>query len=120
MRVLLDSNVVLRLGDRGHVMHAEALAYTRQTLGYPAPRFVITSTTHANSGGPFAGDVDVPGGTFLIGATPDFPFAFDNEKWAHAVEIKPFRIARAPVTNGEFLAFVEDGGYRSRPCHRIR
>jgi gamma-glutamyl hercynylcysteine S-oxide synthase len=91
-------------------MHAEALAYTRQTLGYPAPRFVITSTTHANSGGPFAGDVDVPGGTFLIGATPDFPFAFDNEKWAHAVEIKPFRIARAPVTNGEFLAFVEDGG----------
>ncbi len=93
-------------------MHAEALAYTRQTLGYPAPRFVITSTTHANSGGPFAGDVDVPGGTFLIGATPDFPFAFDNEKWAHTFEIKPFRIARAPVTNGEFLAFVEDGGYR--------
>jgi predicted nucleic acid-binding protein len=26
MRVLLDSNVVLRLGDRGHAMHAEALA----------------------------------------------------------------------------------------------
>ena len=77
-----------------------------------APRFAITSTTHASSGGPFAGDVDVSGGTFLIGATPDFPFVFDNEKWAHVVEIKPFRIARAPVTNGEFLAFVEDGGYR--------
>jgi predicted nucleic acid-binding protein len=26
MRILLDSNVVLRLGDRGHAMHAEALA----------------------------------------------------------------------------------------------
>ena len=93
-------------------MHAEALAYTRQTLGYPPPRFAITPTTHANAGSPFAGDVDVSGGTFLIGATPDFPFVFDNEKWAHVVEIKPFRIARAPVTNGEFLAFVEDGGYR--------
>src|SRR5262249_61114622 len=64
------------------------------------------------SAGALPGDGEVPGGTFLIGATPDFPFAFDNEKWAHPVEINSFRIARAPVTNGEFLAFVEDGGYR--------
>ena len=42
------------------------------------------------------------------------PFVFDNEKWAHEVEIEPFRIARAPVTNGEFLEFVEEGGYRER------
>ena len=93
-------------------MHAEALAYTRQTLGYSVPRFVAKQTAPNDSAGPFPGDTEVPGGTFLIGATPDFPFAFDNEKWAHPVEIKPFRIARAPVTNGEFLAFVEDGGYR--------
>jgi iron(II)-dependent oxidoreductase len=36
---------------------------------------------------------------------------FDNEKWAHAVEVAPFRMARAPVTNAEFAAFVDDGGY---------
>ena len=36
--------------------------------------------------------------TFLLGATRDEPFVFDNEKWAHAVEIAPFRIARAAVT----------------------
>jgi gamma-glutamyl hercynylcysteine S-oxide synthase len=94
-------------------MHAEALAYTRQTLGYAAPRLANNETGAVACGGPFPGDVEVPGGTFVIGATADFPFAFDNEKWAHAVEIKPFRIARAPVTNGEFLAFIEDGGYRN-------
>jgi EgtB-related family protein len=93
-------------------MHAEALAYTRQTLGYAAPRFATNQTTRNDSAGPLPGDAEVPGGIFLIGATPDFPFVFDNEKWAHPVDIKPFRIARAPVTNGEFLAFVEDGGYR--------
>jgi len=93
-------------------MHAEALAYTRQTLGYAAPRFAVSHAPLADSAGPFPGDVEIPGGSFVIGATPDFPFAFDNEKWAHPVEIKPFRIARAPVTNGEFLAFVEDGCYR--------
>ena len=93
-------------------MHAEALAYTRQTLGYSALRVGVNPTARNDSAGPLAGDADVPGGTFLVGAAPDFPFVFDNEKWAHAVEIRPFRIARAPVTNGEFLAFVEDGGYR--------
>lgn len=60
------------------------------------------------------GDVEIPGGTFMLGATPDFPFVFDNEKWAHPVQVKPFRIARAPVTNGEFAGFVENGGYRKR------
>jgi iron(II)-dependent oxidoreductase len=93
-------------------MHAEALAYTRQTLGYTAPRFAANPIALDEPAGPLLGDVEIPGGTFLIGATRDFPFAFDNEKWAHPVEIQPFRIARAPVTNGEFLAFVEDGGYR--------
>ncbi|HZA54451.1 MAG TPA: SUMF1/EgtB/PvdO family nonheme iron enzyme, partial [Candidatus Udaeobacter sp.] len=96
-------------------MHAEALAYTRQNLGYPAPRFRDLETTTAADFQPDSsslGDVEIPGGNFLIGATPDFPFVFDNEKWAHSVEIKPFRIARAPVTNGDFLAFIEAGGYR--------
>jgi iron(II)-dependent oxidoreductase len=93
-------------------MHAEALAYTRQTLGYTAPSFASGIMPHEVPGGPLPGDVDIPGGTFMIGATADFPFVFDNEKWAHPVAIKPFRIARAPVTNGDFLAFVEDGGYR--------
>ena len=38
----------------------------------------------------------------------------DNEKWAHETPLAPFRIARAPVTNGEFAAFVEAGGYGAR------
>jgi iron(II)-dependent oxidoreductase len=95
-------------------MHAEALAYTRQTLGYPAPPLSGPKSISETTSGQCRGDANIPGGTFLIGATPDFPFVFDNEKWAHEVTIKPFHIARAPVTNGEYLAFVEDGGYRNR------
>src|SRR5262249_10129991 len=57
---------------------------------------------------------EIPGGTFTIGANPDFPFVFDNEKWAHPVTVKSFQIARAPVTNAEFLAFVEAGGYQKQ------
>src|SRR5258706_208087 len=95
-------------------MHAEALAYTRQTLGYPPPSFLppieFVDLDHRSC----PGEVKIPGGTFTIGATKDFSFVFDNEKWAHEVELEPFCIARAPVTNGEFLEFVEEGGYRGR------
>jgi ergothioneine biosynthesis protein EgtB len=38
-------------------------------------------------------------------------FAFDNERPRHDVLMLPFEIASRPVTNGEYLAFVEDGGY---------
>ncbi len=96
-------------------MHAEALAYTRQTLAYAAPKFTAQesiATAIPPSDGTYPGDVEIPGGQFMIGATQDFPFVFDNEKWAHPVTIEPFKIARAPVTNGEYAAFVEAKGYR--------
>ena len=46
-----------------------------------------------------------------MGAPASAPFLFDNEKWAHPVAIESFEIAKAPVTNREFQAFVDDGGY---------
>jgi len=97
-------------------MHDEALAYTRQTLGYAPPKLSVAqqNTAAQLSGGTVSGDVEIPGGTFMLGAASGAPFVFDNEKWAHAVDIKPFRIARDAVTNGEFAAFVDDGGYCRR------
>jgi len=88
-------------------MHAEAFHYTRQTLGYADP----LDGNHAGKGA-LDGDVELPGGEFLLGAARNSGFHFDNEKWAHPVKLEPFRIARAPVTNAQFLEFVRDGGYR--------
>jgi ergothioneine biosynthesis protein EgtB len=52
-----------------------------------------------------------PGGEIEIGhAGPGF--AFDNETPRHPVRLQPFAIGRRLVTNAEFQAFVEDGGYR--------
>ncbi len=39
-------------------------------------------------------------------------FAFDNEGPRHRVWLEPFAIATHPVTHGDFIAFVDDGGYR--------
>jgi iron(II)-dependent oxidoreductase len=96
-------------------MHNEAFTYTRQTLEYPPPRFSTVPDENPNiGGGPLQGDVEIPGGTLMLGATRDEPFVFDNEKWAHPIEIKPFAIARAAVTQSEFAAFTGDNGYRRK------
>jgi ergothioneine biosynthesis protein EgtB len=51
-----------------------------------------------------------PGGLVEIGhAGPGF--AFDNEGPRHAVHLVPFALASRLVTNGEYRAFMEDGGY---------
>ena len=39
-------------------------------------------------------------------------FAWDNEKPAHKVFLENFSIDRAPVSNGKYLEFINDGGYK--------
>lgn len=55
--------------------------------------------------------IDYPGGIFEIGHD-GAGFAYDNEGPRHAVLLRPFRLASRAVTNGEWLAFMEEGGYR--------
>ena len=90
-------------------MHNEAFAYTRQTHGWNAtPRLELpVGRVDARAGG----DIEFAGGDVRIGAQPDQLFAFDNEHEPHVRTLRPFAIARQPVTQGEFLAFVEEGGY---------
>jgi iron(II)-dependent oxidoreductase len=94
--------------------HTEALTYTRQSLGYPPPvlpGLTDTEPPEGSDAGALPGDVEVAGGEFLLGARMSDPFVYDNEKWAHVVEIAPFAIARAAVTQADFAAFVDAGGY---------
>lgn len=52
------------------------------------------------------------GGVVEIGAGEDEPFAFDNEQPRHRVFLEPFSLADRLATNAEWIAFIEDGGYR--------
>ena len=100
------------LSIRHEDMHVEALTYMRQTLAYAPPADLCDSAPPP--AGALPGDVAVPGGTWRLGSTAAEGFVFDNEKWAHEVALAPFRIARAAVTNAEFVAFIDAGGYRTR------
>ena len=55
--------------------------------------------------------LDQPGGEVVIGHRGN-GFAFDNEGPAHPVLLRPYQLASRPVSCGEFLMFIRDGGYR--------
>jgi ergothioneine biosynthesis protein EgtB len=54
---------------------------------------------------------EIESGIYPIGHA-DLGFAFDNEGPRHEVLLPPFRIASRPVTNAEYLDFMQDDGYR--------
>ena len=91
-------------------MHNEAFFYTCQTLGYP----VDIPSPAVTDGESDAGDARIPAATMLLGAQRASGFVFDNEKWAHEVEVPAFSIARSAVSNAQFRRFVEDDGYARR------
>jgi gamma-glutamyl hercynylcysteine S-oxide synthase len=83
---------------RHELQHGETMTQTLALAGLPLPP----------PGGPpeveASGDVLVPGGPFTLGAANGW--AYDNERPAHVVELPPFRIDRALVTNAEYAEFA--------------
>ncbi|HEY3252833.1 MAG TPA: ergothioneine biosynthesis protein EgtB, partial [Polyangiaceae bacterium] len=55
----------------------------------------------------------IPGGPFVMGSN-DRDWAYDNERPAHEVNVPSFWLARAPVSNAQYLAFIAADGYRQR------
>ncbi len=72
--------------------------------------------SYRHAPGPEAGSVPPlrwlrhPGGRVRVGHE-GAAFAFDNEGPAHEVLLRPFSLASRPVTAGEYVDFIEDGGY---------
>lgn len=100
----------VRLATFHEDMHCEAFHYSCQTLGYPDP----LGAESADDG--FDGaDLEFPAQDFLLGALrTEKAFVFDNEKWAHEIRLKSFSISRNPVSNAQYLRYVEAGGKSPR------
>jgi gamma-glutamyl hercynylcysteine S-oxide synthase len=92
-------------------LHVESLAHSWQQLGYSIDQPLWTDEWQPAVCNHIKPDQIFIGGPWLLGATKGAGFVFDNEKWGHVVNVAPFEIEMQPVTNAEFLNFVNDGGY---------
>jgi iron(II)-dependent oxidoreductase len=79
------------------------------------PGGAVTGALSTRTGTPPSGLdlVEVPAGEFVLGAGAE-GFAYDNERPQRRIDLDAFAIGRTAVTNGDWLAFVRDGGYRRR------
>jgi iron(II)-dependent oxidoreductase len=104
---LLENGFVFGLVVQHELQHIETMAQTMQLGGLPldAPSLPEVEAS---------GEVLIPGGPFVLGAEADQPWAYDNELPAHEVDVPPFRIDRALVTNDDYGSFIAAGGYRDR------
>jgi ergothioneine biosynthesis protein EgtB len=89
-------------------MHGEAFLYTMQTLGLEPPAAALRAQH-----GVAPREIAYPGGTLEMGSDAAAGFAFDNEKPRCRVYVPAFSIDAAPVTNAQYMDFVDDGGYQN-------
>lgn len=105
---------LLELGLQHEQQHQELLAtdikYILSTSPL-APAYLHEDLPGGTSFGSAASWLPVPGGIHRIGFQEE-DFCFDNELAAHDVLLAPFELQNRLVTNAEYLAFIEAGGYR--------
>lgn len=114
----LDRDPDRELADRFEVaiehrlMHAETLAYMLHQLSYDRKR--STPEPGSPPGRTTGTRVAIPSGAATLGRSRDEGFGWDNEFERHTVAVPAFTIDTHAVTNGDFLAFVDGGGYTRR------
>ncbi len=96
-------------------MHSEAFAWMRAALGYPAPEGLGSPNVMGllpDDSPAGASAIAIPAGEYRIGWPHERRgFAFDNERTGHTTALAAFEIDASPVSAGQFLRFVEAGGY---------
>jgi iron(II)-dependent oxidoreductase len=93
---LLEQGFVVGMVVQHELQHGETIAQTLELAGLSTGE---PPTVEAS------GEVLVAGGPFTLGSTD--PWAYDNERPPHEVELPPFRIDCALVTNAEYAKFAD-------------
>ncbi|UII21143.1 ergothioneine biosynthesis protein EgtB [Fulvivirga ligni] len=106
---------LLELGLQHEQQHQELLFYDiKYILGTNPlfPEYLPGSKSVRNSGSPDFGMINVEEGIYQIGHQ-DKGFSFDNESGVHKVFLHDYSIMDRLVTNGDYLEFIQDGGYQN-------
>jgi gamma-glutamyl hercynylcysteine S-oxide synthase len=107
---LVQAGFVFDLVAAHEAQHAETMLQEFVLGGVVINAVGTESPAYTPACGDAPDRIEIPGGTITVGAGTD-GFAFDCERPVHRREIRPYAIARDPVTCGQFSAFIDDGGY---------
>jgi len=108
---------VIEIGIHHEQQHQELIVTDIKHVFSENPLRPVYMTNSDKNGKPAKGAppvkwIDFEGGVHLIGHEGK-GFGYDNEYPRHKVYLEPFRLQSRLVTNGEYLGFIEDGGYET-------
>ena len=110
----------IALANQHEMQHQELMIYDLQHYfqRFPDPednyKPLATRKSPKQADKP-SGMVQIPGGIYELGFSGE-GFCYDNELPQHKVYLQDFKIDVAPVTNGEYMKFIGDGGYEEFSC----
>jgi iron(II)-dependent oxidoreductase len=110
---LLRKGFVFGLVLQNELQHQETMLQTLQLRTESA--YPVRHADPPDRASAAPDEIRIDGGSFILGAT-DEPWSYDNELVPHEVEVRPFLMDRAPVTNAAFAEFIGQKGYRT-PRH---
>jgi iron(II)-dependent oxidoreductase len=105
---------LLNVAIEHRLMHVETLAYMLHQL--PLDRKVRHSFTQSSQASPVTPRmIEIPAGPVSLGLPRDGnDFGWDNEFDSHVTQVPAYSIDQYMVTNGQFLEFLESGGYHEK------
>jgi iron(II)-dependent oxidoreductase len=106
---LTESAFAFGMIAQHEVQHDETMLATHQ-LRAGAAVLSAPPPPRSRDGQTLPAEVFVPGGPFTMGTSAE-PWALDNERPAHVVDLPGFWLDTVPVTNAAYAQFIADGGY---------
>lgn len=110
-----DENKELTILGVNHEQQHQELLITdlKYTFSYNPTRPKLNDSPLINDYNQESGWFKIEEGIYKIGHATD-SFCFDNELGNHKVFVESFEISKSLVTNGEFIEFMENGGYSNQ------
>ena len=110
----LEGGWAARIAIEHRLMHEETLCYLLQRTELRFKRPGLLPPVSASS--PVDAPIHIPAGLVALGLSRsiDPHLGWDNEYERHAVEVPAFTISKLPVSNAQWLEFLDAGGYRER------
>ncbi|HYQ89625.1 MAG TPA: SUMF1/EgtB/PvdO family nonheme iron enzyme, partial [Candidatus Binatia bacterium] len=110
-----DLDAAFQMAIEHRLMHAETLAYLLHQLPYESKAPQPSPPLPRAAAGAVARDVVIPAGEATLGRGREEPgFGWDNEFDRTRIHVPEFTIDSHKVSNGRFLEFLRDGGYKRR------
>ena len=105
---------VVEIGIHHEQQHQELIVTDIKHVFSENPLRPVYLSNKTNNGktAPPAKWIDIGGGIYSIGHDGK-GFGYDNEYPNHKIYIDPYRLQSRPVTNGEYMEFIEDRGYET-------